>query len=99
MIGIFRKIPFACSYPTFKQGTIANFVLFAIGFSACAFGIPSIEVWALPAPWRFAFTIPLLACAWYGVAHYRSGLIDQDRQLTFEENSASAVELLNLSKQ
>lgn len=99
MIGNFRKIPFAYAYPAFKQGTIVNFIIIAVGFIAFSFGTPTLEAWAMPEPWRFTVIVPIAAAAGYGIARYRSELIEVDRRLTFEERSAGAVELLNLNSQ
>lgn len=98
-IGNFRKVPFACSYPAFKQGSIAGFIIMVTGFVAFAFGIPAIEQWALPAPWRFFGLLAALAAGWYAVANYRSELVAEEHQLLFEETAPTAVELLNLNGQ
>lgn len=97
MIGNFRKVPFTCTYPAFKQGSIAGFMIMVTGFAAFAFGIPAIEHWALPEPRRFAVLVPALAASWYAIAHYRSNMVAEERRLLFEEHSPEAVELLNLN--
>jgi hypothetical protein len=98
-LGNFPKIPFTCSYPAFRQGSIAGFVIMAVGFAAFSFGIPALEHWARPVPWHFPVLVAALAAGWYGVARYRSEMVAEERQLIFEERAQNAVELLNLNGQ
>ncbi len=95
----FRKLPFTCEYPTFKQNAIAGLLVVGVAFVAFAFGVPVIERWALVNPWRLTVFVPLLAGGWYAIARYRSALDEAERQLTFDEGTPHAVQLLNLDAQ
>lgn len=95
----FRKIPFTCRYPEFEQGSIVGMFIAILGFVIFSFAIPALERWAISSPWRLMAFVPLIAVGWNGLASYRAGLIDSERQLTFQEESPYAVELLRLNTQ
>lgn len=96
LLANFRKIPCTCTYPKFKEGSVLGVLFLVLGFVAFCFGTAAVERWAYESPWRFMVFVPLLAASWYGLNEYRAGLIDRDRELTFEERSPQAVEVLNL---
>jgi hypothetical protein len=85
----FRKIPFTCSYPPFQSHSALVFVAYLFGFLIFTAYIPELESWSLTDPWRVCFFVPLLAIPFVAVHFYRKQMLDMDKQLIFEEISAS----------
>lgn len=93
----FRKIPFTCTYPAWKQNATVMILFYVLGFWAFAFLLPGLEhallvqtpffLWALSAVFLLA-----------SMALRRLQTMEtEDAPLIFEEGSSSAFELLNLS--
>jgi hypothetical protein len=82
-----RKIPFTCSYPTFKSnaGIIACGYLF--GFVFFSDYLVQIERWCLLNPWRVVYFAPLAPIVLWATYLYRRQLIAMDKELIFEEVS------------
>ena len=85
----FRKIPFTCSYPAFQSHSGLIVVAYLFGFFVFTDYIPQIERWALLDPLRVVLFIPLLSIGLAGIYYYRKQMLDMDKQLVFEESSAS----------
>jgi len=85
----FRKIPFTCSYPAFQSHSALIFVAYLFGFVLFTTYLPELELWCLADPWRAVLFIPLLAVLLLSVHFYRKQMLDMDKQLIFEETSAS----------
>ena len=85
----FRKIPFTCSYPAFQSHSSLLLVAYLFGFFLFTSYIPEIERWSLLDPPRVACFIPLFGAGLAGVHQYRKQMLDMDKQLIFEESSAS----------
>jgi hypothetical protein len=85
----FRKIPFTCSYPAFQSHSSLLLVAFLFGFFVFTGYIPQIERWSLLDPPRVACFIPLFGAGLAGIYQYRKQMLDMDKQLIFEESSAS----------
>jgi len=94
----FRKIPFTCSAPPFKQTTIVSVILYIIGLFAFSGGIPALErdAFVVPFPYTEAIVI-LLAAWWLCVYAVRKNQLEGDRRLIFEDVIPPAVEVLDLS--
>ena len=93
----YRKIPFTCrSRPETRQ-----LMMRVLGFIfSVLIVVPMVadcERWMLGNPYRFVLFPILLAFAWYLLRRYRQGMLESDRALIFEEQPASAFELLNLA--
>jgi hypothetical protein len=85
----FRKIPFTCSYPPFQSHSALIFAAYLFGFLIFTAYLPELELWSLGDPWRAVFFLPLLGGVLAAVHYYRKQMLDMDKQLIFEEVSAS----------
>jgi len=85
----FRKIPFTCSYPAFQSHSALIFVAYLFGFLLFTTYLPQLELRCLADPWRAVLFIPLIAVLLLSVHFYRKQMLDMDKQLIFEETSAS----------
>jgi hypothetical protein len=85
----FRKIPFTCSYPPFQSHSALILVAYLFGFLFFTDYLPQMEHWSLLNPWQAIVFIPLLGVALLGLRQYRNQMLDMDKQLIFEEPSAS----------
>lgn len=94
----FRKLPFTCSFPVFKQHSIVILIAFCFGFLIYAVSTPDFESAALLAPWRMLTLLPVAAVAWYIPHHLARGTVDVERRLIFEETGTRAFEVLHLGE-
>jgi hypothetical protein len=85
----FRKIPFTCSYPPFESNSPLYLVAYLVGFVFFAIYIPRIVQWSIVTRWGAAFSIPLVLLSLIGTRQFRKQMLDMDKQLIFEEESAS----------
>jgi hypothetical protein len=85
----FRKIPFTCSYPPFQSHSALIFVAYLFGFVLFTTYLPELEFWSVADPWRAIIFIPLVAIILLSIYFYRKQMLDMDKQLIFEEISAS----------
>ncbi len=85
----FRKIPFTCSYPQFQSHSALIFIAYLFGFLIFTSYVPELELWSLADPWRVSLFIPLVAAILLSIHQYRKQMLDMDKQLIFEEISAS----------
>ncbi len=93
----FRKIPFACSLPVFKQHSIVILISFVFGYLIYALSTPEFESSALLAPVRMLELLPVAAIAWYIPRHFARNTIEIERRMIFEETATRTVEVLRLS--
>jgi hypothetical protein len=94
----FRKLPFTCTLPVFKQHSFVTLLSFGFGFLLYALETPEFESSALVQPLRMISFIPVAAVAWY-IPHYLAkSAIDIERKLIFEESPTQTVEALRLSE-
>ena len=93
----FRKLPFTCTLPLFKQHSIVIVLSFCFGYLIYALSTPEFESSALAEPVRFLSALPVAVIAWY-VPHYLDkSTIEVERRLIFEEAPTRTVEALRLS--
>ena len=92
----FRKLPFTCSFPPFRQHSIVTLLAGVMAFFLFAVVTPEIESSALANPVWMAVFIPIAAVAWYIPHRIRRETMDHERILIFEEASTRAVEVLQL---
>jgi hypothetical protein len=86
----FRKIPFTCSYPAFQSHSTLVLVAYLMGFVAFAIYIPQVVQWSLVTRWGAAGFIPVVLLSLGGLRKFRKQMLDMDKQLVFEEDSASS---------
>lgn len=94
----FRKLPFTCSLPIFKQHSIVILIALCFGFLIYAGSTPEFESTALLSPLRMLTLLPFVAVAWYIPRHLARNTIDLERKLIFEEVSTRNMELLRLTE-
>jgi len=94
----FRKLPFTCSLPVFKQHSIVTLISLCFGFLIYAGSTAEFESSALSEPIRMLSLLPVAAVAWYIPRYLDKNTIDLERKLIFEEAATRSVELLRLSE-
>jgi hypothetical protein len=93
----FRKVPFTCSYPPFRNSAIMLIVIYLLGFFVYAILTSQLEYWMLLNPARVLLVVPLAAGIWYGLSRFREDQVDVDKQLIFEDKTSTSFEVLDLS--
>jgi hypothetical protein len=94
----FRKIPFTCTLPLFKQHSFVTLLSCCFGFLLYAVSTPEFESSDLADPWRMLSFAPLAVIAWY-VPHYLAKSANEiERRLIFEESPTQTIEALRLSE-
>jgi hypothetical protein len=94
----FRKLPFTCSMPVFKQHSIVILIAFCFGFLMYVGSTAEFEASALLEPRRILELLPVVALAWYIPRHLKHTTIDREKNLIFEESAQRGFELLGLSE-
>jgi hypothetical protein len=92
----FRKVPFTCTLPVFKQHSFVVVLSVGFGFLLYAVSTPEFESSALVEPLRMITLIPIAAIAWYIPHRLDKSAIDSERRIIFEESATQAVEMLRL---
>ncbi len=85
----FRKIPFTCSYPPFQSHSGLIAVAYLFGFFIFTRYFPQLDQWSVVSPVQTFWFVPILGTVLVGVRQYRKQMLDLDKQLIFEERSAS----------
>ena len=67
----FRKVPFTCSYPPFRNSAIMAIVIYLLGFFVYAILTSQFESWMLLKPARVLLVVPLAAGIWYALSRFR----------------------------
>jgi hypothetical protein len=94
----FRKLPFTCTMPLFKQHSIVILLAFCFGYLIYAVSIPEFESSALREPVRLLSMVPVVAIAWLVPRYLARSTPELERKLIFEESSGRNFELLRLSE-
>jgi hypothetical protein len=92
----FRKLPFTCTRPIFKQHSIVIVLSVGFGFLLYAASLPEFESWALMQPSRFASLLPAALILWYVPYHLDKTAMETERRLIFEDISSNTFELIQL---
>jgi hypothetical protein len=92
----FRKLPFACTLPVFKQHSFVTLLSVCFGFLLYAVSTPEFESSALVEPLRTISLVPIAAVAWYVPRYFAENTIDIERKLIFEESPTHTIEALGL---
>jgi hypothetical protein len=92
----FRKLPFTCTLPLFKQHSIVTLIAVCFGFLIYAPSTAEFEAQALSQPVRLIGLLPVAAVAWYIPHHLAKSTIDIERKLIFEESATRTIEALRL---
>jgi hypothetical protein len=92
----FRKIPFTCTLPLFKQHSFVTLLSGCFGFLIYAVSTPEFESSALAEPLRMLSLLPAALVLWY-VPHYLGkNSTELERRLIFEESPTPTIEALRL---
>lgn len=94
----FRKLPFTCSFPVFKQHSIVILIAFCFGFRIYAVSTPDFEASALLNPIRLLSLLPPALVAWYIPRHFAGNTIEVERKMIFEETGPRSFEMLHLGE-
>jgi hypothetical protein len=94
----FRKVPFTCSYPPFKDSAIVTVLLCVLGFFVFAILISSLERRALSNPFYWIPLLLMVPAVWGVLSRFRESIAHVDTQLIFEERATAAFELLDLEQ-
>ncbi len=93
----FRKLPFTCTLPLFKQHSFVIVLGFCFGFLIYAVSTPEFEASALLEPVRMLSFVPVAAVAWYIPHFLGKSAIEIEKRLIFEESPTQTIEALRLS--
>jgi len=93
----FRKVPFTCTLPVFKQHSIVLLLSVCFGYLLYAISTPEFESAALAEPLRMIGLVPVAAVAWFVPHRLDQSTIEIERKLIFEESATRTVEALRLS--
>jgi len=94
----FRKVPFTCSYPPFRDSAIVVLLCYVLGFVAFVVLTSRLEYWALLDPWLMLLFVPIIGGTWYAQYRFQEGTLEIDKQLIFEEKQPAAFEVLDLGQ-
>ena len=94
----FRKLPFTCTLPLFKQHSFVTLLSFCFGFLLYSVHTPEFESSALANPLRMIGLLPAAAAAWYIPHHLAKSAIDIEKKLIFEESPTQTIQALRLSE-
>jgi hypothetical protein len=94
----FRKVPFACSYPPFRDSAIVVVLSYILGFLAFVVLTSQLEYWALLDPALMLLFVPIIFGTWYALHRFQQETVDIDKQLIFEEKQSVAFEVLDLGR-
>ena len=92
----FRKLPFTCTLPVFKQHSFVTLISCGFGFLLYAVSTPEFESSALTQPLRMIALVPIAAVAWYIPHQLGKSAIDIEKRLIFEESPTQTIEALRL---
>ena len=94
----FRKVPFTCSYPPFRDSAVVRALSYVLGFFLFVELTSNLEHWGMSYPILIASLVAVVLVAWYVLSQFRKRVEEIDKELTFEEHGPSAFELLDLRR-
>jgi len=94
----FRKMPFTCSIPVFKQHSIVILISFCFGYLIYVGSTAEFESAALEQPLRMLGALPVALVAWFVPRYMEKSAIAIERRLIFEETAVRTVERLGLTE-
>ena len=94
----YRKIPFTCNAPPFKETSFVRLFVCALGFYGFSTIVPALEREAFDSPFPFEEEIALLLLVW-GISLYavRRSQTEYERRVIFDDVLLPAVETLDLT--
>ena len=94
----FRKIPFTCSYPPFRDSAVVLALSYVFGFFAFVYVTANLEHWGLSNPFLMTSLIAIVFVAWYVVSRFHRAPESIDGELIFEDSAPASFELLDLGR-
>jgi hypothetical protein len=94
----FRKLPFTCSYPPFRDSAIVLVLCYVLGFFVFVILTAQLEHWALVnPPMMISFVVIPLTIS-YALSRFREDIPEVDKELIFEESAPAGFDLLALNR-
>jgi len=93
----FRKIPFTCSFPPFRNHVVMLALLGVIGYFVFTDTGADIESWMMVHPLRFLWLIPAAAAAYDILRRFRNEIAPIDASLIYRDQPKASVTTLDLS--
>jgi hypothetical protein len=90
----FRKIPFTCSYPPFRDSAVVLVLSYILGFFVFVVLTADLVYWALFNPILMISFVVIPLVAWYVLSRIHRGMEEIENELIFEESAPPAFELL-----
>jgi len=94
----FRKLPFTCPYPQFRHSAVVLALSYILGFFVFVMMTAHLVYWSLFTPVSAIALIGISFVWWYGLYRIRKDAPDVEIEITFEADSASGFELLDLAR-
>ena len=94
----FRKVPFTCSYPAFRNSALVLALSYVLGFFVFVIVTSKLEHWSLVNPAAMVCFVVLPLTTWYVLSRLRQDIPEVDKELIFEENARTGFELLDLKR-
>jgi len=94
----YRKVPFTCSYPPFRDSAIVTVLWCVLGYFVFVVFISNLEYRALSHP---LYAVPLILigpAVWSVASLFGQTIADVDKQIIFDERPPVAFDLLNLEQ-
>jgi len=92
----FRKIPFTCSYPPFRDSAVVTVLSYILGFFVFVVFTANLEYWSLFNPILMVAFVVIGLAVWYVLSQIHRGMEEIEKELIFEENATTGFELLDL---
>ena len=94
----FRKIPFTCSFPPFRNHVVMLALLGIIGYSFFSGSGSEIEHWMMVRPIRFWWLVPAAAASYDILRRLRNEIAPVDASLIYRDQPPALVTTLGLSR-
>ena len=94
----FRKIPFTCPYPQFRHSAVVLALSYILGFFVFVIMTAHLEYWSFFTPVPAIALIGIAVISWYVLYRIRTDAPDVEKEITFDPDSASGFELLDLAR-
>jgi hypothetical protein len=94
----FRKFPFTCSYPPFRDSAVVLALTYVLGFFVFVMLTSNLEHWGLSNPLLMVSLIAVVLVARYFLPRFREGIQEIDKELIFEDYAPASFELLDLER-
>jgi hypothetical protein len=94
----FRKIPFTCSYPPFRDSAVLLVLFCVLGFFVFVMLTSQLETLGLSNPILMTSLIAIVLIALLVVSQYRRRTDEAAKEMIFEEDAHAPFELLDLKR-